>query len=124
MIAKLRVGWMLAGWSPGVLTMRSSSWFQATTIAPDRPSARGGAGLALLVATALIAVVATRPSTMPSAATRAIGDFFICFSLSGCRREGPDRRLLQLLFETARGPVEQVAGDRIQPSVGEQPGAI
>src|SRR5690348_5236653 len=81
MIAKLRVGWMLAGWSPGVLTMWSSSWFQATTMAPDRPSARGGAGEALLVATALIAVVVTTPSTTPSAATRAMGDFFICFLL-------------------------------------------
>src|SRR5690348_8378185 len=104
--------------------MWSSSWFHATTIAPDRPSARGGAGAVLLVATALSAVVTTTPSTIPSAATRTMGDFFICFSLSGRRREGHGRRLLQLLFQTARGAVEKVAGEQVQPSVGEQPRAI
>src|SRR6266480_2381833 len=26
---------MVAGWAPGVRTMRNNSWFQSTTIAPD-----------------------------------------------------------------------------------------
>ena len=42
-MAKLRVGWMVPGWAPGVLTIFTSSLFQSTTIAPDAEPAGAAA---------------------------------------------------------------------------------
>src|SRR5438132_13193279 len=81
-IAKLRVGWMVAGCAPGVLTILTSSLFQSTTIAPELdPASPAAATVAAPVACwdANTTVVVASVSTTPA---KAINDFFIVVPLS------------------------------------------
>src|SRR5438132_14077859 len=76
-IAKLRVGWMVAGCAPGVLTIVTSSLFQSTTIAPELdPASPAAATVPAPVerwdanTTVVVASVSTTPA-------KAMNDFFI-----------------------------------------------
>src|SRR5437879_12909587 len=81
-IAKLRVGWMVAGCAPGVLTILTSSLFQSTTVRPALdPAARAAATVPAQVecwdanTTVVVASVSTTPA-------KAMNDFFIVVPLS------------------------------------------
>src|SRR4029077_10719729 len=112
-MAKLRVGWMVAGWAPGVWTMCRSSWFHATATAPELPPASGTtAALLPLLATAVAAPTTPIPRTIPTRTIRATIDFFMygfsCIRELGCCGTWGWRRILEPLLDPADGAVEQL----------------
>src|SRR6266542_3109412 len=64
MIAKSRVGWMVAGWAPDVCTRESRVWFHSTTTLPALAlDAVGSAALAAAVRDVAAIVVAATSAT-------------------------------------------------------------
>src|SRR5713226_6872229 len=76
-MAKLRVGWMVAGCAPGVLTILTSSLFQSTTTAPD-PEPTGAAAAAVPLPVACwYATTANVAASVRATPANAINGFFM-----------------------------------------------
>src|SRR5216684_8537584 len=76
-MAKLRVGWMVAGWAPGVLTIFTSSLFQSTTIAPDAEPAGAAAATVPPPVACWYAITANVLASVSATPANAINDFFM-----------------------------------------------
>src|SRR5713101_4935630 len=76
-MAKLRVGWIVVGCAPGVLTILTSSLFQSTTTAPDPEPAGAAAAAVPLPVTCWYATTANVAASVRATPASAINDFFM-----------------------------------------------
>src|SRR5467141_1895629 len=76
-MAKLRVGWMVAGCAPGVLTILTSSLFQSTTTAPDPEPAGAAAAAVPLPVACWYATTANVAASVSATPANAINGFFM-----------------------------------------------
>src|SRR5260370_39009784 len=81
-MGKLRVGWMVAGCAPGVLTILTSSLFQSTTTAPDPEPAGAAAATEPPPVTCWYATTANVAVSVRATAAHAINDFFMVCDFS------------------------------------------